>query len=458
MKVSVPKDFGNTSKKPVLPLVPEPVKSIKKEDLTTVNLHSDPGDHNSTQVKFSFKGLDGDHETPREILEWRCNVEQALTGLDLNATGLAIYNMCKQFMRGSALSSFIAKAGTILVNKKAKAIVLAEQARDNYPAATKVGHVVAGFNALRVAVTTATIRDALDYLNKNYGPDVVKDSLNEVVKNLLPNKTLQRVKRHLRREVRKPLDMGVKQHIMHVYRINTEEIARCPPAFDSTQCSMPDEIIDILLFGTPKSWQREMDRQGFDPLAKTVTEVVDYMERIKMSEDFDGDRKVAAVTKKGNNKTKAHNKGSSAADGSKHCMLHGNNNTYDTSKCKTLMAQAKKLKGNKGANQKCKGGNKSWKNKAKDETNGSKKELAALIKKATEVIKQGELNAIETVKKRKVKWPSAEEEHCTHDAELKDFNYKDLDKMDLKGESDKEKEDGELDVSMLDEISNEVTV
>jgi len=30
--------------------------------------------------------------------------------------------------------------------------------------------------------------------------------------------------------------------------------------------------------------------------------------------------------------------------------------------------------------------------------------------------------------------------------------------MDLKGESDEEKEDGELDISMLDEISDEVTV
>jgi len=125
--------------------------------------------------------------------------------------------------------------------------------------------------------------------------------LNEVVKNLLPNKTLQRVKR---REARKPIDMGVKQHTMHVYRINTEEIARCPPAFDATQCLTPNEIIDVLLFGTPKSWQCEMDRQGFDPLASTVTQAVEFMERIEMSEDFDGDGKVAAVTKKGNNNKK----------------------------------------------------------------------------------------------------------------------------------------------------------
>jgi len=168
-------------------------------------------------------------------------------------------------------------------------------------------------------------------------------SLNEVVKNLLPNKTLQHVKQCLRREARKPVDVGVKQHIMHVCRINTKEIARCPPAFNNPQCLTPNEIIDILLFGAPKSWQREMDRQGFDPPAKTVTEAPESMERIKMSEDFNGDRKVAAMTKKGNNKTKAHDKGSSGADGSKHCMLHGNNNAHDTSECKTLMTQAEKL-------------------------------------------------------------------------------------------------------------------
>jgi len=41
---------------------------------------------------------------------------------------------------------------------------------------------------------------------------------------------------------------------------------------------------------------------------------------------------------------------------------------------------------------------------------------------------------------------------------LKDLNNEDLDKMDLKGESNKEKKDGELDISMLDEISHEATV
>ena len=216
------------------------------------------------------------------------------------------------------------------------------------------------------------------------------------------------------------------------------------------KCLGDDEIVDILLFGTPKSWQQEMDRQGIDPMSKTPAELAEFVERIKMSEDFNSNQKVAAVTKKGNNMKKTN--------GSKHCVLHGNNNTHDTSECKTLMVQAKKLKGNNGPNQKGKGDNKSWKDKAKDKTDDSKKEWAALVKKVAQLIKQGKLNAIEPVKKRKVKWPSEEEELCALDAKLKDFNCEDLNKMDLKGESDKEKEDEELDVSMSDEISNEVTV
>jgi len=245
---------------------------------------------------------------------------------------------------------------------------------------------------------------------------------------------------------------------MHIICINRQEIPRLPPNFNNAQSLGDDEIIDILLFGTPKSWQREMDRQGIDPLTSTPHDVVAFMERIKMSENFDSDKKTTKVVPGKGKKKSGYAKGNSDADGFKHCMLHGNNNTHDTSECKTPMAQAKKLKGNNGTNNKGKGGNKSWKNKAKDKTDDSKKELAALIKKATEVIKKSELNAIEPVKKRKVKWPSKEEELCALDAELKDFNYEDMDKMDLKGESEDEQEEGEIDLSTSEEVSDEVSV
>jgi len=74
MKISLTKDFG-TAKKPVLPLVPETMTVIKKEDLAQVNLLSNPADANSAKVKFAFKILEGGTETAREVIQWTQNVE-----------------------------------------------------------------------------------------------------------------------------------------------------------------------------------------------------------------------------------------------------------------------------------------------------------------------------------------------------------------------------------------------
>jgi len=216
MKVSVPKEFGNTSKKPILPLVPEPIKSVKKTDLTTVNLNSDPTDHGSTQVKFSFKGLDGDNETPREIVGWRRNVEQALRGHELTA-GTTQHNMAKQFMRGSGLSSFESTTMVLLTGRKGNAIVHVEMAVANYPPVGDAAHDAGVLVTLQAVVTTATRCDIMEHLGKAYGVTVVTEALNEVLKCLLPNKTLQRVKRYFRHEARMPLDRSVKQHIMHIH-------------------------------------------------------------------------------------------------------------------------------------------------------------------------------------------------------------------------------------------------
>jgi len=53
-------------------------------------------------------------------------------------------------------------------------------------------------------------------------------------------------------------------------------------------------------------------------------DVAAYMERIKMSEDFDGDKKTTKVVANNNNKGKKKSgfgKGNLDADGSKFCML-----------------------------------------------------------------------------------------------------------------------------------------
>jgi len=372
----------------------------------------------------------------------------------------------QQFCRWTVLSTYNSNVNQLYRNGKAADTAAAQLAVNNYQGANP--NVVAN---LAQALMDATNKTKDAYLtNAGDGEYIVTSALNQLMTGLLPNKALQRVKRYLWHKARKPFDMNIKSYYMNITRINSEEIPKLPPKFDETQSLLvaEDEIVDIPLYETSKSWQKEMDRQGFDPLGHTPMEVVAFMEWIEASEEYDSDKKTTKVATSNKGKKKSSN--SNGLKGSHHCMLHGSNNTHDTSECKTLQAQAKKLKGNNGgSNKNGKSHNKSWKNRAKDETDDSKKELAALVKKATQLIKQQELNAIELtrkvspMKKRKVKWPSTEdlkEEQVldSFDAELKDFNYGNLEQLGSKEGSDDEKEDGEMDISVSDEVSNEVSV
>jgi len=83
---------------------------------TTVNPYSDPTDHNSTQIKFSFKGLDGDNEMPREILGWCRNVERVLRD-SISLLVRPSITWRSKFMRGSGLSSFESAAMVFFVGR-----------------------------------------------------------------------------------------------------------------------------------------------------------------------------------------------------------------------------------------------------------------------------------------------------------------------------------------------------
>ena len=73
--------------------------------------------------------------------------------------------------------------------------------------------------------------------------------------------------------------MKVRDYVSHVTHINDQELPMVPP-FSMANSLSDDEILDIILYGTPKSWQAEMDRQGFDPLDNTLQEVMQFLERI----------------------------------------------------------------------------------------------------------------------------------------------------------------------------------
>ena len=77
--------------------------------------------------------------------------------------------------------------------------------------------------------------------------------------------------------------MKARVYVNHLQCINNGEMPFIPPAAPAQRLTA-DEVLDIILWGTPKSWQKEMDRQGFDPLDQTIPEVVPFMERIEETE------------------------------------------------------------------------------------------------------------------------------------------------------------------------------
>ena len=203
------------------------------------------------------------------------------------------------------------------------------------------------------------------------------------------------------------------------------------PPFNPAQNMSDDELIDILIYATPRSWMREMDRQGFDPVTKTLQEVVTFMERIEQSEDFDGqrvDHSQKSSSSSSNKHKKAKTKGS-ARD--KYCLVHGRG-SHTSDECEVLKKRAEEYKSGKPSTG-GRFGNKTWSRKADESTKSSKKDLAAFIKKAVASGVKKELNSVD--KKRKAK---SDDDYDLHafDEDLKGFNYSDMEN--LKIDSDDE--------------------
>jgi hypothetical protein len=220
--------------------------------------------------------------------------------------------------------------------------------------------------------------------------------------------------------------------------MNDEEVPSLPP-FGPNQGLSLDELVDIILYAVPKSWIKEMDRQGFDPMVKTPMEVVNFLEQIETSEDFDSDKQKQVVPNNNNkNKGKPQKQGSNNnnanGNGGKYCMLHGKGN-HSTEECRNMQAQAKRMKTNGGEAKSTTGGgskNKTWSRKSENNKSVTKKEINSLVKKAAKKAAQKEINALN--KKRKSDDSDSEEEmnnieEGIVDIDLNDFDAKDLERV-----------------------------
>jgi hypothetical protein len=180
-----------------------------------------------------------------------------------------------------------------------------------------------------------------------------------------------------------------------------------------------------------------MEKQDFNPDDKSLIKVVQLCKRMEEAEDFHPNKD----SKENNKKPKANKKEkSSLLEGSKHCILHGDNYTHTTDKCHVLKKQAKSLCHWDDDNCKPPYKNKSWKRDADKETNSSKKELAAFVRKQA----RKELHAFAKKRKASSDEDDEEDEKSTGslnqfedgEVDLSAFNYCEMDNLKIDSDDD----------------------
>ena len=100
-----------------------------------------------------------------------------------------------------------------------------------------------------------------------------------------------------------------------------------------------DELLDLLEFGVPTSWQREMVHQDFDPLRNSLNNFIAFCEHMEAVEQADG-RPSQSLSQNSNHDNKPqkrkHKRSTTTTDSStKSCILHGECG-HSTDKCHIL--------------------------------------------------------------------------------------------------------------------------
>jgi hypothetical protein len=307
-------------------------------------------------------------------------------------------------MRGTALSTFEAIVHMRCANARATALAAAA---DNHAHEGIRNHTNASF----------------------YNKAILTDSLNQLMTALMPDHILRCTKRYLHCRCHKPADMKVHTFHNHLSNMILNELPWLPP-FTANQMLANDEVIDILLFATPNSWQVEMEKQNWDPMDHTIGEVINFMECIENAEEMS--RKGTVVNDNGNNKKKPAKKKTGGNNSNKNfdrfghsgdsdhqffCKVHGWC-THTTKQCRTakkLAAEGKPIVPQKRSP------NKSWSRKSEEAKKTSKEELGALVKEQV-------AKAMSAAQKSK-KCPSNSDDKECNILDLGAFNYKNMDNV-----------------------------
>ena len=183
-----------------------------------------------------------------------------------------------------------------------------------------------------------------------------------LTRHVFPRRSLTFQKRYMRRYMRKPRDVNAREYVARVTELNNM-LAEFPHRHDDDalageeQCLPEDEILDILEYGVPNTWQKGFVHQGFNPLEHTLNEFVEMCERFEYTEAHEtspgtksntesktGKDAQMQSSKKGENRNKNGKRGHTERDYEFYCEFHGPNSSHNTGQCKVIKAQAKKMR------------------------------------------------------------------------------------------------------------------
>ena len=285
---------------PPIPLERPEHKEPEKGEYQNYKLRNVPGDAASPTYELAVPYFSSG--TPEEWLRFRQNVKRVCNGQNIT-TGAGKFAVARRLLEGDALST----------------------------------------------LENATTAENFTETNPSFN-----DAMNLVARMVFPPRAVVLEKRYLRRFLRKPLSMKSREFASRVVEINNF-IAKFPPdaTAEAGATTTPtklddDELVDLMEFGCPKRWQREMVVQGFDPTTSSIKDFVAFCERMERVEVVEGsnnnDRQNVArkpMKVPFNNKKRIRN-GNNDSTGF-HCMLHGPNKSHNTENCTILKNQAKKM-------------------------------------------------------------------------------------------------------------------
>ena len=405
----------NAKEIPPLPLVSDETEEEDSTKYCTYKLAVAQGSAN--KYSFTMLKVDGT-QSIRATLKWTRDIKTVFKGLEIT-DGADMHNMVQEMCSGATLTAY--NAG-VEANLHAR-----WQMDKNTAMRAAAPRDAAAETQVQYATRIQRIIAAVDVPDTD--ENAVMKGAEAVLTARCPYKVLEKQKRFMRRKMRKPFGMTTRQYVNHLSRINNEELPNLPPFRGGNAGFSDEEFKEIILFGIPNRWKKDMDKFDFDPYSNTIVQLVEFCERMEASDDTANDEKGSSKgntspTKKSKSSKTRFDK-SSHKKGDKWCDYH-ESDTHTTAECTVL----KKLKASKSGGDSTK---KQWKSKSDYAKDKAKKELNALRKKTKKA--KLELNAATKTKNKnnKRKSDSSDDEKSDdssfHSLNMLEASMKDVDEQ-----------------------------